>query len=172
MYPAIALNCGTPDQNPGVQETAIRQQGQTLEPGSQTNDVVGLNTDPLVDPGGLYGPSSVLIVWCVSLRVWAWNRGFVQGFFLSSRGRLRRISMWWPALSDRAIKRALIRRLQIGVGEWLSNGVYVEFHINAIAKAIHRYDAGVPLPYIREILGPVDACDQPGGIAHHRRTQW
>jgi site-specific recombinase XerD len=66
-------------------------------------------------------------------------------FFNQHRARLSRGGIAW-----------IIRKYQAQAGDPLLAGVTVSPHILRHSKAMHLYEAGVPLPYIRDILGHVE----------------
>lgn len=66
-------------------------------------------------------------------------------FFNQHRARLSRGGIAW-----------IIRKYQARTGDPLLAGVPVSPHVVRHSKAMHLYEAGVPLPYIRDILGHVD----------------
>jgi site-specific recombinase XerD len=63
-------------------------------------------------------------------------------FFNQYRARLSRGGIAW-----------IIRKYQAQTGDPLLAGAVISPHILRHSKAMHLYEAGVPLPYIRDILG-------------------
>jgi site-specific recombinase XerD len=66
-------------------------------------------------------------------------------FFNQRRARLSRGGIAW-----------IIRKYQDQIHDPLLAGVTISPHILRHSKAMHLYEAGVPLPYIRDILGHVE----------------
>lgn len=66
-------------------------------------------------------------------------------FFNQHRARLSRGGIAW-----------VIRKYQDQINDPLLTGVTISPHILRHSKAMHLYEAGVPLPYIRDILGHVE----------------
>jgi site-specific recombinase XerD len=66
-------------------------------------------------------------------------------FFNQHRARLSRGGIAW-----------IIRKYQAQIPDPLLTGVSISPHTLRHSKAMHLYEAGVPLPYIRDILGHVD----------------
>jgi integrase/recombinase XerD len=66
-------------------------------------------------------------------------------FFNQHRARLSRGGITW-----------IIRKYQAQIHDPLLAGVTISPHILRHSKAMHLYEAGVPLPYIRDILGHVE----------------
>jgi integrase/recombinase XerD len=66
-------------------------------------------------------------------------------FFNQHRARLSRGGIAW-----------IIRKYQAQAPDPLLAGVGISPHILRHSKAMHLYEAGVPLPYIRDILGHVE----------------
>ena len=66
-------------------------------------------------------------------------------FFNQHRARLSRGGITW-----------IIRKYQDQIPDPLLAGVTISPHILRHSKAMHLYEAGVPLPYIRDILGHVE----------------
>ena len=66
-------------------------------------------------------------------------------FFNQHRARLSRGGITW-----------IIRKYQTQIRDPLLAGVSISPHTLRHSKAMHLYEAGVPLPYIRDILGHVD----------------
>ncbi|MGH3225432.1 MAG: tyrosine-type recombinase/integrase [Streptosporangiaceae bacterium] len=66
-------------------------------------------------------------------------------FFNQHRARLSRGGIAW-----------IIRKYQARTGDPLLAGVSISPHAVRHSKAMHLYEAGVPLPYIRDILGHVE----------------
>jgi integrase/recombinase XerD len=66
-------------------------------------------------------------------------------FFNQHRARLSRGGIAW-----------IIRKYQAQVPDPVLAGASISPHILRHSKAMHLYEAGVPLPYIRDILGHVD----------------
>jgi site-specific recombinase XerD len=66
-------------------------------------------------------------------------------FFNQHRARLSRGGIAW-----------IIRKYQAQIHDPLLAGTAVSPHILRHSKAMHLYEAGVPLPYIRDILGHVE----------------
>jgi integrase/recombinase XerD len=63
-------------------------------------------------------------------------------FFNQHRARLSRGGIAW-----------IIRKYQDRIGDPLLAGAVISPHVLRHSKAMHLYEAGVPLPYIRDILG-------------------
>ena len=66
-------------------------------------------------------------------------------FYGQHRARLSRGGIAW-----------IIRKYQAQIPDPLLAGATISPHILRHSKAMHLYEAGVPLPYIRDILGHVD----------------
>jgi integrase/recombinase XerD len=66
-------------------------------------------------------------------------------FYGQHRTRLSRGGIAW-----------IIRKYQAQIHDPLLTGVTISPHILRHSKAMHLYEAGVPLPYIRDILGHVE----------------
>jgi integrase/recombinase XerD len=66
-------------------------------------------------------------------------------FFNQHRARLSRGGIAW-----------IIRKYQAQIHDPLLAGAAISPHILRHSKAMHLYEAGVPLPYIRDILGHVE----------------
>ena len=66
-------------------------------------------------------------------------------FYGQHRARLSRGGIAW-----------IIRKYQAQIHDPLFTGVSISPHTLRHSKAMHLYEAGVPLPYIRDILGHVD----------------
>ena len=66
-------------------------------------------------------------------------------FYGQHRARLSRGGIAW-----------IIRKYQVQIHDPLLAGASISPHILRHSKAMHLYEAGVPLPYIRDILGHVD----------------
>jgi integrase/recombinase XerD len=66
-------------------------------------------------------------------------------FFNQHRARLSRGGIAW-----------IIRKYQAQIHDPLLAGVTISPHTLRHSKAMHLYEAGVPLPYIRDILGHVE----------------
>ena len=66
-------------------------------------------------------------------------------FFNQHQARLSRGGIAW-----------IIRKYQAQAGDPLLAGTTISPHILRHSKAMHLYEAGVPLPYIRDILGHVE----------------
>jgi integrase/recombinase XerD len=66
-------------------------------------------------------------------------------FYGQHRARLSRGGITW-----------IIRKYQAQIRDPLFAGVSISPHTLRHSKAMHLYEAGVPLPYIRDILGHVD----------------
>jgi len=66
-------------------------------------------------------------------------------FYGQHRARLSRGGIAW-----------IIRKYQAQIHDPLLAGVTISPHILRHSKAMHLYEAGVPLPYIRDILGHVE----------------
>ncbi len=66
-------------------------------------------------------------------------------FYGQHRARLSRGGIAW-----------IIRKYQAQIHDPLLAGASISPHILRHSKAMHLYEAGVPLPYIRDILGHVD----------------
>ena len=66
-------------------------------------------------------------------------------FYGQHRARLSRGGIAW-----------IIRKYQAQIYDPLLAGTSISPHILRHSKAMHLYEAGVPLPYIRDILGHVD----------------
>jgi len=73
------------------------------------------------------------------------GRGDHPVFFNQHRARLSRGGIAW-----------IIRKYQAQAPDPLLAGVGISPHILRHSKAMHLYEAGVPLPYIRDILGHVE----------------